>query len=140
MSALFKKIVPMAIKVIASQAFPILHVLNPISFDSTYGCQQLHFHGILEVKEDDVIRIMREHLEGLFPKVCSNCGRRFATLREYLLVTEHKDSAMPYDADMGDWKPINPLGTFTYASCPCVNTLALSSRGMPLSQLWPLLA
>lgn len=92
------------------------------------------------MKEDDVIRMMREHLEGLFPKSCGNCGRRFATLREYLLVTEHKGSAMPYDADFGDWKPLKPLGTFTYASCPCGNPVALSSRGMPLSQLWPLLA
>ena len=61
-------------------------------------------------------------------------------IREYLLITEHKGSAMPYDADLGDWKPLKPLGTFTYSSCPCGNTLALSSRGMPLSQLWSLLA
>ena len=92
------------------------------------------------MKEDDVIRIMREHLEGLFPKVCGNCGRRFATLREYLLITEHKGSAMPYDANLGDWQPLNPIGTATYATCPCGNTLMLSSIGMPLSRLWPLLA
>ena len=92
------------------------------------------------MNEDEVIRIMREHLEGLFPRVCNTCGRRFATLHEYLLITEHKGSAMPYDADLGDWKPINPLGTVTYATCPCGNTLMLSSKGMPLSQLWPLLA
>ncbi len=34
--------------------------------------------------EAEVIRQMREHLESLFPKVCPNCKRRFATLREYL--------------------------------------------------------
>jgi hypothetical protein len=28
----------------------------------------------------------------------------------------------------------------TYAQCPCGNTLALSSDGMPLSQLWALLS
>jgi hypothetical protein len=94
----------------------------------------------LQLKEDEVIRLMREHLEGLFPKVCNNCGRQFVSLYEYLMVTEHKGSAIPYDAELGDWKPVNPLGTTTYATCPCGNTLMLSSKGMPLSQLWPLLA
>lgn len=92
------------------------------------------------MKEDEVIRLMREHLEGLFPKVCNTCGRPFVSLYEYLMVTEHKGSAMPYDAELGDWKPVNPLGTTTYATCPCGNTLMLSSKGMPLSQLWLLLA
>jgi len=36
--------------------------------------------------------------------------------------------------------PPNPLGTFTFANCPCGNTLSLSSHGMPLTQLWALLA
>jgi hypothetical protein len=89
--------------------------------------------------ETEVIRIMREHLEGQFPKTCASCGRRFATLREYLLVTEHRGSAMPYDADEGDWQPLEPLGTATYANCPCGNTLVLSSDGMPLFKLWLLL-
>src|SRR5271169_6547346 len=89
--------------------------------------------------EAEVVRIMREHLEGLFPKVCSNCSRRFATLREYLLATTHVGPAMSYDAEMGNWTPLRPLGTLTYANCPCGNTLALSSDGMSLSQLWSLL-
>ncbi len=83
---------------------------------------------------------MREHLEGLFPKVCPNCGRRFATLAEYLQITKHIGSAMSHDADMGDWQPLRPLGTASYANCPCGNTLALTSEGMPLTRLWPLLA
>ena len=83
---------------------------------------------------------MREHLEGLFPKVCPKCKRRFATLREYLLITEHVGPAMPYDADVGDWTPLRPLGTVTFANCPCGSTLALSSEGMPLVRLWSLLA
>ncbi|MGD0744102.1 MAG: hypothetical protein ABSA45_03010 [Verrucomicrobiota bacterium] len=89
--------------------------------------------------EAEVIRIMREHLEGLFPRVCPNCNRHFATLREYLLITKHLGPAMPYDADTGNWKPVRPLGTVTYASCPCGTTLALSSEGMPLPRLWSLL-
>src|ERR1700728_1462193 len=89
--------------------------------------------------EAEVIKAMREHLEGLFPKVCPNCKRRFATLREYLLNTEHLGSAIPYDAEEGDWKPLHPLGTVTYANCRCGTTIALSSDGMPLLKLWRLL-
>ena len=89
--------------------------------------------------EAEVITIMREHLEGRFPKVCTNCNRRFESLRDYLLNTRHLGPAMPYDADMGDWNPLRPVGTVTYATCPCGSTLALSSAGMPLAQLWRLL-
>jgi hypothetical protein len=89
--------------------------------------------------EAEVVRIMRDHLEKLFPKYCSNCNRRFASLREYLQVTEHLGSAMPYDADAGNWNPIKPLGTMTFSNCPCGTTLSLSSKGMPLLQLWSLL-
>jgi hypothetical protein len=89
--------------------------------------------------EAEVIRIMRAHLEGLFPKVCPNCNRRFATLREYLQVTRHVGPAMPYDAELDDWNPMQPVGTVTLANCPCGNTLSLSSDGMALLQLWSLL-
>lgn len=89
--------------------------------------------------EAEVIRAMREHLEGLFPKTCPNCQRVFATLREYLQVTKHQGPPMPYDAQAGDWQPLKPVGTMTFANCPCGNTLALSSHGMPLLQLWRLL-
>jgi hypothetical protein len=89
--------------------------------------------------EAEVVRVMREHLEHLFPKVCHTCHRRFATLREYLLVTEHQGSAQPYDAELGDWNPLHPIGTVTYANCPCGNTLVLSSDGIPLLRLWSLL-
>jgi len=89
--------------------------------------------------ESEVIRIMRKHLEGLFPKVCPNCHRRFATLRDYLLITEQLGSAMPYDADMGNWNPVEPVGTLTFANCLCGTTLTLSSEGMPILRLWSLL-
>jgi len=89
--------------------------------------------------EAEVVHVMREHLEGLFPKSCSKCQRQFATLREYLQTTTHLGPAIPYDAEVGDWQPISPRGTLTYANCPCGNTLALSSSGIPLSQLWRLL-
>ena len=89
--------------------------------------------------EVEVIRAMREHLETLFPKECPNCRRHFSTLREYLTLTTHCGSAIPYDAEGGDWQPKVPVGTVTYANCPCGTTLALSSEGLPISRLWPML-
>lgn len=92
------------------------------------------------MNETEVIRQMREHLEGLFPKACRNCGRNFGSLKEYLHITNHLGATMPYDAMLGDWKPINPIGMVTLANCPCGNTLSLTSRGMPRPQLWRLMA
>jgi hypothetical protein len=89
--------------------------------------------------EAEVIHAMREHLEGLFPRKCSNCQRTFANLREYLQVTTHQGPPMPYDPEAGNWRPMNPLGLVTLSNCPCGSTLALSSEGMPLLQLWRLL-
>ena len=89
--------------------------------------------------EADVIRIMRQHLEGLFPKTCPKCHHVFATLREYLLTTTHLGPAMPYDPEAGNWIPYQPLGLMTYANCACGNTLTLSSKGLPLIPYWRLL-
>jgi hypothetical protein len=89
--------------------------------------------------EAEVLKAMREHLEGQFPKVCPTCERHFATLREYILNTERLGPAIAYDAEMGDWNPLHPVGTLTYVNCRCGTTLALSSEGMPLLRLWSLL-
>ena len=89
--------------------------------------------------EAAVIQMMREHLEGQFPKVCPNCQRRYANLRAYLTHTVPLGPAMPYDAELGDWNPVDPLGTVAYANCACGTTLALTSKGMPLTRLWRLL-
>ncbi len=85
--------------------------------------------------ESEVVEIILRYLEGLFPRHCSKCQRRFTTLREYLLTTEQLGSAVSYDLEIGDWAPANPLGTLTFANCPCGNTLALSSENMRLSVL-----
>ena len=91
------------------------------------------------ITEAEVVRTIREHLERQFPKVCSVCKRPFATFREFLLTTTPIGSTMSYDVQLGNWKPVQPLGTATYANCPCGNTLALSSAGMSLGRLWPLM-
>ncbi|WP_395753535.1 hypothetical protein [Prosthecobacter sp.] len=89
--------------------------------------------------EAQVVTAMRRHLEGLFPLSCPLCQREFKTFREYLQNTEHEGDAIPYDAELGRWQPLRPIGTVTLANCRCGNTLTLSSEGMPLLQLWSLL-
>ena len=80
--------------------------------------------------EAEVIRIMREHLEGLFPMVCPTCDRRFATLREYILTTERLGPMMSYDAELGNWNTTQPIGVAALSNCPCGNTLTLNTEGM----------
>ena len=46
---------------------------------------------------------------------------------------------MSYDAEIGNWTPLKPLGAFTHSNCTCGSTLALSSEGMPLLRLWSIL-
>ena len=88
--------------------------------------------------EDDVVRIVRLYLEGLFPKVCSRCGRRFASLREYLEATTHLSTPILYDDITGD-VPLDPFGPMSFANCRCGTTLAVASRGIPPRQLVELL-
>ncbi len=89
--------------------------------------------------EAEVIHGMRYHLEGLFPRSCPNCRRQFESLREYLQVTTHQGPPVSYDAELGRWKPLIQLGTMTLANCTCGSTLALTSQGIPLLQLWRML-
>lgn len=89
--------------------------------------------------EADVLAAIREHLETLFPKICPNCERRFASLRQFLFHTTPLGQAIPYDAERDDWNPVRPLGTIAYYICPCGTTMALSSDGMPLERLWALM-
>lgn len=89
----------------------------------------------MAITDDELIQIMREHFEGLFPKVCNNCGRNFATLREYILNTNRLGGSVSYDAETGDWETTQPLGGVAVANCSCGTTLALSTEGMPLSKI-----
>ena len=82
--------------------------------------------------EADVVRTVREYFEGLFPKVCPNCNRCFATLREYILITTRLGPTVSYDADLGKWSTLQPIGSAALANCPCGSTLALTTKDMPL--------
>jgi hypothetical protein len=82
--------------------------------------------------EAEVVKTLREHFEGLFPKVCPNCSRCFTTLREYILITKRLGQSMSYDAELRDWNTLQPIGSIALSNCPCGSTLALGTEGMPL--------
>jgi hypothetical protein len=85
--------------------------------------------------DDEIIQMTREHFEGLFPKVCPNCGRCFATLREYILNTKRIGTTICHDAEIGDWETTRPIGAAAHSNCPCGTTMLLTSEGMPISQI-----
>ena len=87
--------------------------------------------------EDDVVRIVRSYIEGLFPKVCPKCGKRFDSLREYLHSTTHLGSPNLFEAP-GEMSA-NPLGPIAHSTCLCGNTLTIGSEGIPKAQLVELL-
>jgi hypothetical protein len=91
------------------------------------------------MNEVEVIKIVRNHVEQKFPMTCSVCGHRFASLKEYLEYTTHQGKPLSHDAEAGDWRPREPLGTFSFANCRCGTTLSISSHGMGLLTLWRLL-
>jgi hypothetical protein len=78
----------------------------------------------------EALQAVRRHFESLFPRTCPNCGRRFATLREYILTTTRVGMAMSLDAEEGDWGTTQPIGSLALANCPCGTTLSLSTQGM----------
>jgi hypothetical protein len=82
--------------------------------------------------EAEVVKTLREHFEGLFPKVCPNCKRCYTTLREYILITKRLGQSMSYDAELGNWHTSQPIGSVAMSNCPCGSTLALGTEGMPL--------
>ncbi|HWA26798.1 MAG TPA: hypothetical protein VG734_14160 [Lacunisphaera sp.] len=89
--------------------------------------------------ETEVIAEMRRHLKGKFPKQCGRCGRTYANLKDYLLHTKHVGEPKSYDVELGDFRPIQPIGTMSWANCGCGNTLVIDSTGMRLLTLWRLM-
>jgi len=89
--------------------------------------------------EAEVVQTVREYFESLFPKVCANCNRRFATLRDYILTTKRIGRTISYDAELKDWNTKQPIGSVAHANCPCGSTLGLSTDEMALPQRLALL-
>jgi hypothetical protein len=88
----------------------------------------------------EAFEVILRHFESLFPMTCSNCGRQYATLREYVVGTTRVGRAISYDAESGDWETTRPVGTLALANCSCGTTLGLSTRGMAPDQRLALLA
>jgi hypothetical protein len=84
--------------------------------------------------EAEILRMFREFYDGLFPKVCPNCGRRFETLRDYIVASQRLWPSLNYDMELGADKAPRPIGGLAMANCLCGSTLALSTRSMPVSQ------
>ena len=93
----------------------------------------------LTMTEDQVINIIRTNVEQQFPKNCNACGRRFTSLKEYLQNIVHVGNPHSYDAEMENWRPHNPLGTFSFSNCKCGNTMVLGSSRMSIMTMWRLL-
>jgi hypothetical protein len=91
------------------------------------------------MNEKKAVEIIRRFIEKQFPKECPNCHRRFMTLKEFVQETTHVGNPVSYDADLGEWQPEKPLGTYSYSNCPCGNTLIISSDKMGLFMMWRLL-
>jgi hypothetical protein len=83
------------------------------------------------IKEADIVRMLSAFYGGLFPKVCGNCGRRYASLKDYILSTNPLWPSIDYDIEMGNQTRQNPSGGLAMANCVCGSTLALSSKDMP---------
>jgi hypothetical protein len=87
----------------------------------------------------EALEVVRRHFESQFPRTCLTCGRRYATLREYILITKRVGQAVSYDAELRDWHTSQPIGSLAFANCPCGTTLVLSTEGMALPQRQALL-
>jgi len=92
-----------------------------------------------KLTEDEVVRFISEHVEGLFPKTCNKCQKIYPTYREYLLQTKRIGIPLSYDIELGNWKPTRSTGNLALANCHCGSTLAISSSGMPLTRIWQIL-
>jgi len=91
------------------------------------------------LNEDDVVAIVRAHIEQKFPMACSKCEHTFSSLKEYLEYTTHVGNPISYDAELKRWWPTEPVGTLSFAQCRCGTTLSISSHGMGLMVMWRLL-
>ncbi|HEX7652337.1 MAG TPA: hypothetical protein VF607_02450 [Verrucomicrobiae bacterium] len=88
----------------------------------------------------EVIEVIYQHILTLFPKPCPNCGRVYTSYQDYLATVEVVGKPISYDIEVNDFKPVDPSGNFSFANCPCGNTLTLTSQGMAIEKIWLVLA
>jgi hypothetical protein len=90
------------------------------------------------LSDQEVIAIIRRHLESKFPKDCLRCGRRYDSLVDYLLGTTHLGDPISGDDARRIPEPTKLIGTISYANCVCGSTLAMSSAGINPFIMWRL--
>ena len=88
--------------------------------------------------EKEAIRLIRFYIEKQFPKTCS-CGKRYETLKDFVLNTKHVGEPASYDAEVKRWKPIKPIGTVSYSMCSCKSTITVNSSSFPILVIWRLM-
>jgi hypothetical protein len=88
---------------------------------------------------DEAVRLIRAHVESKFPKTCNTCGRVFLSLPGYLRSTRYVGNPVSYDAEVEDWTPREPIGSYAMSLCPCGTSLAIDSSGISLLTLWRLM-
>jgi len=91
------------------------------------------------LSRDEVVGIVRRHLESKFPKTCLVCGRQYMSLADYLLRTKHLGHPVSGDNPLSRIDPARLIGTISYATCPCGSTLAINSVGIDLPTMLKLL-
>ena len=89
--------------------------------------------------ELQVLNIIRDAVDRQFPKTCKSCGFQFNSLKEYLLNTTHNGSPHSFDAELNNWRPLKPYGTFSFSDCSCGNTLVIGSSNIKVPTMWKLL-
>lgn len=77
----------------------------------------------------EAVTVARRHFERCFPKVCGYCGRRFDSLRTYVLETRQRGVVVSAPCDDVDGDS-DPLDVLAFATCQCGNTLALGTEFM----------
>ena len=74
-----------------------------------------------------------------FPKICGYCGRRFDSLRAYVMETRQRGVVVSVDSEGAVWES-EPLDALAYATCQCGNTLAIGTEFMEATDRLALLA
>jgi len=86
-------------------------------------------------EDEEALRKLQAHFESLFPKTCPTCGRVYDSLLDYILNTERVGGAVSYDVELKAWQTNNPLGAVAMSNCSCGTTLAVTTQGVPLSDI-----
>ena len=89
--------------------------------------------------EKIVIEIIKGHITEQFPLTCPCCQKEYTSVKQYLQETTHLGDPISHDAEINDWTPREPIGTYSLAQCTCGTTLSISSEGMRRLTMWRLM-